>query len=233
MYMLGELENVIEVLASNNNELRQIIFLTLKMSFFSTVISSIVGVSGSIFLTAITVKNIKKYCIRIINTLMGIPPVVGGLVVFLLFSRSGPFGQLRWMYSLNVMVIAQVLLITPVVIGLSAPVLEKKQSEISETIYGLRISRGKKVFLLLYECKNQLIGIVMAAFGRSIAEVGAVQLVGGNVQYKTRVMTTAIMLETNRGNFKFAISLGIVLLICSFMVNVFASVITDNLDNKV
>lgn len=131
------------------------------------------------------------------------------------------------------MVIAQVLLITPVVIGLSAPVLEKKQSEISETIYGLRISRGKKVFLLLYECKNQLIGIVMAAFGRSIAEVGAVQLVGGNVQYKTRVMTTAIMLETNRGNFKFAISLGIVLLICSFMVNVFASVITDNLDNKV
>lgn len=225
--MLEGFSKVIGILFGRDNELRQIIFLTLKMSLFSTVISTLVGLVISIFLIDISTSGIKRCLKRIINTLMGIPPVVAGLIVFLLLSRSGPLGNLGLLFTLKAMIIAQVFLITPIVIGLSMPILEKKREEIFATAKGLNINKLRRSFLLLNEVRSQLIGIVLSAFGRSIAEVGAVSLVGGNVQYKTRVMTTAIMLETNRGNFQFAVALGMVLLLCSLIVNVIASVITE------
>ncbi|KIR02176.1 ABC-type tungstate transport system, permease protein [Lachnospiraceae bacterium TWA4] len=221
-----ELQKIIKFLLEYD-ELRQIVVLTLKMSLFSTVLSTSFGIIIGVVLAISPVNRKKKYICRLINTLMGMPPVVAGLIVFLILSRSGPLGELKLLYTLQAMVIAQVVLITPIVAGLSNPILEKKYFEIKETVRGLNISKIKQLYLLLHECKKPLIGILLSAFGRSIAEVGAVQLVGGNVQYKTRVMTTAIMLETNRGNFYFAVSLGVVLLLCSLIVNIVASIISD------
>ena len=117
------------------------------------------------------------------------------------------------------MVTAQVVLITPIVCGLSATAISGIAPLVHETAHGMGLTRKRELLCLLYECRSQLLSILFVAFGRSIGEVGAVMLVGGNVQYKTRVMTTAIMLETNMGHFEYAVALGIVLLVISFVIN--------------
>ena len=117
------------------------------------------------------------------------------------------------------MVVAQVVLITPIVCGLSATAIAGVAPRVHETAHGMGLSRKRELGYLLYECRSQLLSIMFVAFGRSIGEVGAVMLVGGNVQYKTRVMTTAIMLETNMGHFEYAVALGIALLVVSFVIN--------------
>jgi tungstate transport system permease protein len=161
----------------------------------------------------------KDWVLRITNTLMGLPPVVAGLAVFLLLSRSGPLGTLKLLYSVTAMVIAQTVLITPIMAGLTATLISITAPRIRETAQGVGIPAWRQMGLMIYESRSQLVSTVLAGFGRAIAEVGAVQIVGGNVQYKTRVMTTAIMMQTNMGQFQFAIALGIVLLIISFGVN--------------
>lgn len=201
-----------------NNELRQIIAVTLRMSFFSTLISTVVGMPLGVLIGSRDFAG-KKYVIRITQTLMGLPPVVAGLMVFLLLSRSGPFGSLKLLFSVKAMVIAQVMLITPIVIGLTTSITAIRAPSLLETSRGFGLPCRREIGLLLYESRKALISVIMSGFGRAISEVGAVSLVGGNVQYKTRVMTTAIMLETNKGNFEFAIALGIILLLISLIVN--------------
>ncbi len=198
--------------------MRGIIAVTLRMSFFSTLISSALGLPLGILLGSSEFRA-KPWINRLTNTLMGLPPVVAGLAVFLLLSRSGPLGTLKLLYSVKAMVIAQVVLITPIITGLASGIVSLKAPQIKETAIGLGIRPMKQLFYIFYECRSQLVSVIMAGFGRSIAEVGAVQIVGGNVQFKTRVMTTAIMLQTNMGKFKFAIALGVVLLLLSFMIN--------------
>ena len=129
------------------------------------------------------------------------------------------------LFTVRVMVVAQVLLIAPVVIGLSSAFIESASKPIIETARGIGLKNSKIVGLCLSEGRSSLISVVLNAFGRSIAEVGAVSIVGGNIQWKTRVMTTAIMLETNKGKFSFALALGIILLIIAFIVNALASFI--------
>lgn len=225
--MLEEFREAVALLFGNDSELRTIIFVTLKMSFFSTCIACILGIPLGLFIGK---RNFigKGFVRRLVNTLMGLPPVVGGLIVFRLLSRSGPFGEYRLLYTIQAMVIAQVVLITPIVTGLTIPLAERITYRIQETATGIGISPIKQLYLLFYECRKPLISVILTGFGRSIAEVGAVSLVGGNVQFKTRVMTTAIMLETNRGNFEFALALGIVLLLISFVVNSFVAFLQDN-----
>ena len=154
---------------------------------------------------------------------MGLPPVVAGLIVYMLFSKNGIFGSLGLLFTVEVMVIAQCMLIIPVVINLTHSITSLNASSLIETAKGLNLSRSRTALLMLTENKTALFSVILTAFGRSIAEVGAVSLVGGNIQWKTRVMTTAIMLETNKGNFSFALALGIILLLISFTVNVIAS----------
>ncbi|MDO5111838.1 MAG: ABC transporter permease [Clostridia bacterium] len=206
------------MLLERNSELRQIIGVTLRMSFFSTLFSAGIGIPLGMLVGSRTFWG-KRALMRILNTLMGLPPVVAGLLVFFLLSRSGPLGQYKLLYSVSAMVIAQVLLILPIAMSLSASIAASRASQIHDTIYGLGLSRMCELRCLLYESRGQLFSILFTCFGRSIAEVGAVSLVGGNVQYKTRVMTTAIMLETNKGNFEFAVALGAVLLLISFAIN--------------
>ena len=220
------IEAVKLLFSAENGELRQIIGVTLKMSFFSTTISVLIGMPLGVLIGS---RNFigKKYIMRLTQTLMGLPPVVAGLIVFLLLSRSGPLGEYKLLYSVQAMVIAQVVLLTPIVCGLTTSIASVRAPQLLETTRGFGLPRYKEIGLILSESRIQLVSVLMMAFGRAIAEVGAVQIVGGNIQFKTRVMTTAIMMETNKGNFEYAIALGIVLLLISLIVNTFAQMLQE------
>jgi tungstate transport system permease protein len=217
-------------LFSLDKELLQIIGVTLRMSFFSTTISCLIGLPLGALIGTRSFKG-KSFVKKMIHTLMGLPPVVAGLIVYVMFTHYGPFGRLNMLFTVRVMVVAQVLLITPVVIGLSSAFIESTSKPIIETARGIGLKNSKIVGLCLSEGRSSLISVVLNAFGRSIAEVGAVSIVGGNIQWKTRVMTTAIMLETNKGKFSFALALGIILLIIAFIVNALASFIVKEAPN--
>ena len=192
------------------------------MSFFSTLISCLLGIPLGALLESRAFRG-KALIKRIIHTLIGLPPVVAGLLVYMLFTHYGPFGKLGILFTVKVMVVAQVVLITPLVISLTSSIVSGNSKQITETAMGLNLSKAKILSLYVSENKNAIVSVVLTAFGRAIAEVGAVSLVGGNIQFKTRVMTTAILLETNKGNFSFALALGIILLIIAFVVNSVAS----------
>ena len=203
-------------------ELLQILGVTLRMSFFSTTVSCLIGLPLGTLIGTRSFRG-KAFLKRMIHTLMGLPPVVAGLIVYALFTHYGPFGALNLLFTVRVMVIAQCLLIIPVVTGLTASFMEQSTRAVIDTAKGMGLSRRRVLFLCLSESRTSLLSVVLNAFGRSIAEVGAVSIVGGNIQWKTRVMTTAIMLETNKGNFSFALALGVILLLIAFVVNVAAS----------
>ena len=215
---MEDLIQAFTLLFTPGSELSRIVLLTFQMAAISTTISTVLGVVLGVVIGLYRFPG-KRLVLRILNTLMGLPPVLAGLIVFFILSRSGPLGSLRLLYTLPAMVCAQVLLITPIVCGLSATAITNIMPQVHETSHGMGLSRGRELLCLLHECRPQLLSVIFVAFGRSIGEVGAVTLVGGNVQYKTRVMTTAIMLETNMGHFEYAIVLGIVLLLLSFVVN--------------
>ena len=213
-----------ELLFPPDRELLQIISVTLRMSFFSTFISCAVGLPLGAIFGSRSFRG-KSFLKKLIHTFMGLPPVVAGLIVYSLFTHYGPLGKLNMLFTVRVMVIAQVMLITPVVIGLSSSFIENSSKSVIETAHGLGFSGFRTAGLCISESRTSLFSVVLNAFGRSIAEVGAVSIVGGNIQWKTRVMTTAIMLETNKGKFSFALALGIILLLIAFAVNAVSSFI--------
>jgi tungstate transport system permease protein len=210
-----------------DRELWHIIGVTLRMSLTSTAISCIIGIPLGVFLGSGSFRG-KSFVMRILYTLMGLPPVVAGLFVFLMLSHSGPLGSFKLLFSVEAMVIAQCILIIPIVTGLCASVIGINAPGLLETANGLRLPRRTKTKLLLLENRVPLVSVALTGFGRAISEVGAVNLVGGNIQYKTRVMTTAIMLETNKGNFEFAIALGFILITIAFIINFAASFLKGN-----
>ena len=197
------------------------------MSFFSTLISCLVGLPLGVLIESGRFRG-RGLVKKTVNTLMGLPPVVAGLIVYMLFTKYGPFGRLGLLFTVEVMVIAQCILIIPIVSSITASVVSTNLTAVSQTAKGLGLSKAKTLRLLLNENKYALVSVVLTAFSRSIAEVGAVSLVGGNIQWKTRVMTTAIMLETNKGNFSFALALGCVLLLISLIVNILAGVFSKD-----
>ena len=213
------------MLRSMDRELLQILAVTLRMSFFSTLISCVIGMPLGVMIESGRFKG-RRLIKKGLHTLMGLPPVVAGLVVYMLFTKYGPFGRLGLLFTVEVMVIAQCMLIIPIVSSLTCSVVSTNLSPVIQTAKGLDLTKRKTLSLLLNENKYALLSVVLTAFSRSIAEVGAVSLVGGNIQWKTRVMTTAIMLETNKGNFSFALALGCVLLLISLIVNILAGVLT-------
>lgn len=221
---MESVKQAFELLFSLDKELFQIIGVTLRMSFFSTCISCLIGLPLGALLGTKQFKG-KSWIQKIVHTLMGLPPVVAGLFVYALFTHYGPFGKLNMLFTVQVMVVAQCLLIIPVVIGLSSSIVRDRSKPVIETARGMGLSERRVLGLCISESRASLLSVVLNAFGRSIAEVGAVSIVGGNIQWKTRVMTTAIMLETNKGRFSFALALGLILLMIAFIVNILASVI--------
>jgi tungstate transport system permease protein len=218
--MMNLLDAII-MLFRPESELRQIVGVTLKMAAASTSISFVIGITLGVII-GITDFRGKKLIMNVTSSLMGLPPVLAGLIVFGILSRSGPLGEFKLLYSVTAMVCAQILIITPITINMSATFVDQRIAQVRETMLGMGFPKIKQMYYMLYETKTQLFAIFFLGFGRAISEVGAAQLVGGNIQFKTRVMTTAIVLETNKGDFQMALAIGFVLLIIAFTINTLA-----------
>jgi len=199
-------------------EIMKIIGLTLLVTLSSTFIASLIGIPmGS--LIGSTSFRFKRFIVRIFNALMGLPPVVAGLFVYLLLTRRGPLGSYELLFTVPAMILAQLLIVTPIIASLTISGIHSKVKAVKATCRGLGLSSYETMKLLLFECRYPILSAVAAGFGRAIAEVGAIMMVGGNIQFKTRVLTTAIVLETGKGNYGKALALGFVLLFIAFMVN--------------
>lgn len=170
----------------------------------------------------------RRFVIILLNALMGLPPVVVGLVVYMLLSRAGPLGELGLLFTPTAMIIAQFVLVVPLVAALTRQTVEDLHEEYDEHLRSLDASRMASVRTLLWDGRFRLMTAILAGFGRAIAEVGAVLIVGGNILHHTRVMTTTIALETSKGNLALALALGIVLIILAAAVNTAATLLGDS-----
>ncbi len=207
-----------QLLISLDPEVLGVTWLSLKISGTATFISLFFGVSVG---TVVALNNFpgKRLVISIINTGMGLPPVVVGLFVTIMIWRSGPFGFLEILYTPYAMIIAQAIIATPIVMGISLASIQNLPPNLRLQILSLGASRMQMVWVLIKESRLPLLAAVMAGFGGVISEVGASIMVGGNIKGYSRVLTTATVMETGKGNFDIAIALGIILLILAFLVN--------------
>ena len=211
MNILEIFTNSILLIITLDNELWDIIILSLFVSFTALIIASLLGfIVGYYF--AIYNFYFKKIILIIINSLMGIPPVVVGLIVYFIFASGGPLGILQLLYTPSAMIIAQTIIIFPIIASLSHEIFSKNWFEFKDQIRSLNIPFWGSVKLLFNHSYFLLITTLLSAFGRAISEVGAVMIVGGNIDHYTREMTTAISLETRMGNLEYAMALGLVLI---------------------
>ena len=211
MNILEIFTNSILLIITLDSELWDIILLSLFVSFTALIIASLLGfIVGYYF--AIYNFYFKKIILIIINSLMGIPPVVVGLIVYFMFASGGPLGILQLLYTPSAMIIAQTIIIFPIIASLSHEIFSKNWFEFKDQIRSLNIPFWGSVKLLFNHSYFLLITTLLSAFGRAISEVGAVMIVGGNIDHYTRVMTTAISLETRMGNLEYAMALGLVLI---------------------
>lgn len=199
-------------------EIYEIVGLSLYVSLTSVMISAILGIPCGILLGTCSFKG-KGIIVRLIYTFMSLPPVIAGLAVFLALMRRGPLGSLQLNYTVPAMIIAQILLVTPIIIGLTYNIVKEKAAVVNSLGFTLGAKKGRRLRLLCYEMRTGITTSVISGFGRAISEVGAVMIVGGNIKGKTRVMTTYISELKGMGNFDRAIAVGIILLIIAFIVN--------------
>ena len=220
--MSSALHKAIALILSADAELLNILSVTARMSLQSSLIALLLGVPIGIWLGACRFPG-RGALVVVNRTLMGMPPVVCGLLFYMLFSGVGPFRHMKLLFTVKIMVLAQVALITPIVIGTMETYVSGIAPAVRETAKGLGLGRAKTFGLLCSECLYSILSAYLLAFARSIAEVGAVSMVGGAISWKTNVMTTAIMQYTNRGNFSLGIALGMILLAVSLLVNIVIS----------
>ncbi len=192
------------------------IVVTMQMSLASTLISSVLGVFLGICLEKVNFKG-KKFVVRINRTLMGVPPVVVGLFVYILLMRRGPLGKLEMLFTIQGMILAQVLIITPIICGITYSALVSKAPAIRAFAKTMGANELQTQWLVIRELKNEIYFAIVTGYGRSISEVGAVMLVGGNIKGHTRTMTTAISLLKSQGIFSEGLTLGVLLLVMAFL----------------
>ena len=202
-----------------DSDILQITVLSLQVSAFATVISLGLGLPLGTWL-ALGEFRARGFLLSIINTGMALPPVVVGLVVAISLWRSGPLGDLHLIYTPAAIIIAQTIIAAPVVTGLTAAALAALDPRLRQQLYGLGASRLQMVWTLWREARLPLLAALMAGFGSVISEVGASMMVGGNIKGQTRVLTTAIVLETSKGEFRTALALGVLLLLITYLINV-------------
>jgi len=217
--------NILEIFASSvkliltlDPLLFDIIILSLKVSFLALIISSFFALIIGYFL-ALKKFYLKNIIIIIFNSLMGIPPVVVGLIVYFLLARGGPLGVLQLLYTPSAMIIAQSIIIFPIVVSLSYEIFSQQWLQFRDHFRAFNIPLIGTMLTLIRHSYVVLITILLTGFGRAISEVGAVMIVGGNIEHYTRVMTTAIALETRMGNLEYAMALGIVLILLTMFIN--------------
>ncbi|MGF1546518.1 MAG: ABC transporter permease [Thiotrichales bacterium] len=212
------LHEAIVLLATLDTRVLEIVLLSLQVSGLAVALGALIGLPLG---AALAVGDFpgRQLCIVLLNTLMGLPSVVVGVVVYLLLSRSGPFGGFGLLYSPPAMVIAQLILVVPLMAAITRQVVQDAWQRYAEELRLLRFGWWQSVTTLLHDCRHSLLIAVLAGLARAITEVGAVMIVGGNIEGATRVMTTAIALETGKGDLPLAIALGLVLLGVILVIN--------------
>lgn len=206
------------LVASGDGELYAIIALSLRVTLTAVAIGCAVGLPLGAFLAVVRFPG-NTALTAVLNAFMGLPPVVVGLIVYLMLSRSGPLGVLGLLYTPTAMIIAQAVLVTPLIAALARQSLADLHNEYDELFRSLNLTPRGKIAALIWDGRYSLTTAALAGFGRAIAEVGAVIIVGGNIEHVTRVMTTAIALETSKGDLALALALGIILISISLAVN--------------
>ena len=206
--------------------LTEIVVLSLQVSLFAVAIACVIGLPVGAALAVFRFPG-RTVIVVILNALMGLPPVVVGLIVYLILSRSGPLGTLGLLFTPSAMIIAQVLLVTPIIAALTRQSTGDLWKEYSEHLRSVGIGPLQTIATLLWDNRFSLITTVLAGFGRASAEVGAVMIVGGNIDHVTRVMTTSIALETSKGDLALALGLGIILLVLALSVNTAAFLVNE------
>jgi len=216
--LLEGLKKAFWLLITFDPEVMGITLLSLEVSGIATLVSLLIGISAGVTV-ALSRFIGKRMVVSLINTGMGLPPVVVGLFVTLFLWRNGPLGFLGILYTPTAMVIAQTIIATPIVMGITLAAVQQLPQKLQLQILALGATRLQMVWILIKEAKLPLLAAVMAGFGGVISEVGASIMVGGNIKGYSRVLTTATVLETSRGNFDVAIALGIILLLLAYSVN--------------
>lgn len=206
------------LLTAFDPELVGIVALSLRISLSAVALSALLALPIGAAVALLRFPG-RSGVVVILNALMGLPPVVVGLTVYLLLSRAGPLGELGLLFTPEAMIIAQAILVTPLIAALTRQAVADLASEYGDTLPALGAGRMRMVLTLLWEGRISLLTAILAGFGRAVAEVGAVIIVGGNIAGHTRVMTTAIALETSKGNLALALALGFVLLLLTLLVN--------------
>lgn len=209
--------NALNLIISADTLLYEIILLSLRVSIIALFISSIIAVIIG-YILAIKSFYFKNLILVIINSLMGIPPVVVGLLVYFFFAHGGPLGALKLLYTPSAMIVAQIIIIFPIVASLSHEIFSQNWLQYKDQFRSLNIPFFGIIKILIIHSYFLLITVFLTAFGRAISEVGAVMIVGGNIDHYTRVMTTAISLETRMGNLEYAMALGIVLILLTMLI---------------
>ena len=201
-----------------NADLYEIAGRSLQVTLAALVIASAVALPLAALL-AVQRFRWRRATIALLNALMGLPPVVVGLIVYVILSRSGPLGVLGLLFTPTAMVIAQVVIIVPLIASVAHQSLRELWSEYHDLLISMNTGRLQRIATLLWDGRRSLLTAALAGFGRGVGEVGAIMIVGGNIDHVTRVMTTAIALETGKGNFALALGLGMILIALSIMVN--------------
>ncbi|HPI92120.1 MAG TPA: ABC transporter permease [Deltaproteobacteria bacterium] len=212
------IRKAIWLLITLDPEVLGITWLSLKVSGLATFISLFIGISLGTVVALVRFPG-RRIVVSLINTGMGVPPVVVGLFVTILLWRNGPFGLLEILYTPTAIIIAQAIIATPIVAGISLASIQKLPEALRLQILALGATRLQMIWMLIKEARLPLLAAVMAGFGGVISEVGASIMVGGNIRGYTRVLTTATVMETGRGNFDVAIALGVILLLFTFCIN--------------
>ncbi|MGR9108983.1 MAG: ABC transporter permease [Gammaproteobacteria bacterium] len=213
----------VQLMVEMDPSLIEIVALSLRVSLTAVVLASLVGFPAGAALARCSFPG-RQVLLVILNAFMGLPPVVVGLAVYLLLSRAGPLGDWGLLFTPGAMIFAQWILITPLVAALSRQVIEDLNVEYHELLWSLGAGPKRVVLTLLWEGRLSLTTVMLAGFGRAVAEVGAVLIVGGNIVHHTRVMTTSIALETAKGNLSQALALGMILIFISCLVNALISI---------
>ncbi len=224
-------EAVTKIFSWDEN-LYEIVAMSLLVSMLALLIASLLAIP---FAAWLSLKNtwIRKGCVIFVRAFMGFPPAVAGLIVYIILSRRGPLGDFGLLFSPSAMVIAQVLLIFPIVCGLSHQVFLRRRQTLSDLFYSLSLSVNQQLKTVIYESRADILMALVTGLGRGLAEVGAVMIVGGNILHYTRTLTTSIVLETSKGELEMAVSLGLILLLIAFLLNVVLIAITRHFEKSV
>jgi len=208
-----------KLIFSFDPDLYEIVLRSLHVTLTAVVIASAIGLPLGAWLSVNRFRY-RRATIALLNAMMGLPPVVVGLIVYILISRSGPFGVFGLLFTPTAMIIAQVIIITPLIASIAHQAIRDLWSEYHDLLISLNATKGQRIRALIWDSRRSLLTASLAGFGRAIGEVGAIMIVGGNIDHATRVLTTAIALETGKGDFALALGLGFVLITLAVAVNV-------------